>query len=309
MTFSVIILTRNRKEELLNTITKVKSQKNVTLEIIVVDNCSTDGTQSMLKSIHPDVVVCALDDNMGTVARNYGAKLATSEIIIFLDDDVFPVSDNEFSLLHECFNCEPFPSCIAFKVLSAQTGELETRSWGHPFNYESYCTTKFETDCITEGASAFLKDHFLNVGGYFAPLFIGEEGADLALNLIKNNYKIVYDPSIKVFHSHSATGRVSWRSYYYYARNDIWIAWRNLPFIEALKFLTRGIGMLVVSGIRHGMFKYVIKGIVDALSGFKNNRIKRDPLSSEALQYLKKIRSKRHSIWFSIKKHLKQREL
>lgn len=59
-------------------------------EVIVVDNCSTDGTREFLRS-RPDLVTVLNDENRGFAkACNQGAELATGELVCFLNNDTIP---------------------------------------------------------------------------------------------------------------------------------------------------------------------------------------------------------------------------
>ena len=58
------------------------------LQIVVVDNASTDGTAEILRLRYPHVRISAQDENMGFApACNRGAALADTEYIAFLNDD------------------------------------------------------------------------------------------------------------------------------------------------------------------------------------------------------------------------------
>jgi hypothetical protein len=306
---SVIVLTRNRKDEVLHTLQHVDSQEGVEFEVIVVDNGSTDDTCAAIAARFPLVTICRLGHNVGIGARNRGAILARADILVFLDDDVYPASPHELARVRECVESPPGCCCVAFKVLNPVTGVLDPRAWGHPRNYELHSESRFDTDCITEGACAIVRKEFLGVGGYYDPLFIGEEGTDLALCLIKRGGRLVYDPAIAVYHSHSTSGRIAWRSYFYYARNDLWIAWRHLPVTVACRFLVRSMGMLALSGLRRGMLAYVFAGVFAALRDGKRTGVRRDPMSQEAVAHLRQLHSQRQSLWFSLKKHLRDRVL
>jgi glycosyltransferase involved in cell wall biosynthesis len=57
-------------------------------EIIVVNDCSTDGTKSVLENFENDVRIFNLDENMGlSGARNFGIKKAKGQFVSFLDAD------------------------------------------------------------------------------------------------------------------------------------------------------------------------------------------------------------------------------
>ena len=58
-------------------------------EILVVDNASSDGSVSWLRSEYPDIRVLELDANLGPAgARNAGFAAAMHDLILFQDNDV-----------------------------------------------------------------------------------------------------------------------------------------------------------------------------------------------------------------------------
>ena len=89
MSVSVVVPTRNRCELLSTTLRSVLRQRDVDLEVLVVDEGSTDGTPAMLRSLHdPRVRVIRHDAPLGvSTARNRGASEARGEWLAFVDDD------------------------------------------------------------------------------------------------------------------------------------------------------------------------------------------------------------------------------
>ncbi len=88
---SVVIPTRNRCARLLQAIASARSQTGVDLEIIVVDDASTDGTQKAMSALcHEEPRLRYLRNEIplgGGGARNAGVELAQGEFVAFLDDD------------------------------------------------------------------------------------------------------------------------------------------------------------------------------------------------------------------------------
>lgn len=86
---SVIIPSYNRKETILRSINSILRQTYQDFEIIVVDDCSTDGTKEFLEQEKNEKVrVVSLDKNRGAnYARNYGISLAEGKYIAFQDSD------------------------------------------------------------------------------------------------------------------------------------------------------------------------------------------------------------------------------
>src|SRR6478609_6300719 len=87
MPISVIFVTHNRKELLYKAIRAAYSQ-TISVDIIVMDDASDDGTAEMISHQFPEIDYCRSDVNYGpSYQRNEGAKRAKSDIIVFLDDD------------------------------------------------------------------------------------------------------------------------------------------------------------------------------------------------------------------------------
>lgn len=87
MNISVVIPSYNRKDFLKRSIDSAINQTKKPLEIIVVDDGSTDGTEAMIKSDY-DFVKFIKQKNKGvSAARNIGIKVSIGEWICFLDSD------------------------------------------------------------------------------------------------------------------------------------------------------------------------------------------------------------------------------
>lgn len=85
---SVIIPTRNRATMVHQAVESVLAQKNVALELIVVDDGSQDATPFVLASYADAVIRLRLDPSQGvSAARNAGILASRGEWIAFLDSD------------------------------------------------------------------------------------------------------------------------------------------------------------------------------------------------------------------------------
>lgn len=87
---SIIIPTYNYKKFVCDAIDSVLNQDYENIEVIVIDDGSTDGTRECLEK-YGDKILYVYQDNQGpSVARNTGLQLATGDYLGFLDaDDVF----------------------------------------------------------------------------------------------------------------------------------------------------------------------------------------------------------------------------
>lgn len=88
---SICIVTHNRDKKLINSLKSVQQQSYLDIEIIVIDNNSTDNTQKIIEKIQINdcrVKYHRLDKNYGLAyARNIGIKSANGDYFTFLDDD------------------------------------------------------------------------------------------------------------------------------------------------------------------------------------------------------------------------------
>lgn len=86
--FSIVIPTYNRSSSVMDTLRSCLEQTYNNLEIVVVDDGSTDDTREVLAAIEDPRLVVVHQENAGpAAARNHGMRKATGEYIAFLDSD------------------------------------------------------------------------------------------------------------------------------------------------------------------------------------------------------------------------------
>ncbi|MDY6839755.1 MAG: glycosyltransferase [Thermodesulfobacteriota bacterium] len=302
---SVIILTYNRSAHLKHLLTTLQDLKYPSLEIIIVDNCSDDDTQQMVKSQFPLPKYIRTNKNLGASARNLGMKVAKGQVLVTLDDDIVGINDDHIVELVQVFNERPRIGAINFKVLDSNT--LKICNWVHHCDEYQYGEKEFETYEITEGAVAFRKQALQKAGYYPHHFFLSYEGPDLALRIIDSGYDIIYLNTISVIHFHSDAGRDPWLNYYYDTRNQLWLAARNFPVSYSLVFLGRGILSMLVYSIRDGYFGYWIKAIVDGLKGISAAVADRKVISKDSLRIIRTIDRNRLPFFSLLKKRLFKR--
>ena len=99
MKIAAVVVTYNRKEYLLNNISHLLNQENNNLDIIIIDNASTDGTKDAIEEfiINNQVIYVNTGMNLGGAGGfNYGIKFAYElnyDYIWIMDDDTYPYAD------------------------------------------------------------------------------------------------------------------------------------------------------------------------------------------------------------------------
>ena len=87
-TFSVIVVCKNPGARLHATLASIWEQRNATLELIVIDGSSTDGSREWLQTRRAQIAVLVSEPDLGLYdAMNKGVAAAQGEWIVFLGAD------------------------------------------------------------------------------------------------------------------------------------------------------------------------------------------------------------------------------
>ena len=294
MNVSICILTYNRRERvgiLINSLININYEG---IEIIVVDNCSNDGTGDIIKSYGAKIRYFQTDKNIGVAARNIALENAIGKIIITLDDDIYGLTNEHIKYIVNLFNDFPSIGVINFKVIEPVSEKL--CNWVHHRDPQKFCDKEFLTYEITEGAVAFRAAALRKAGLYSEDFFLSHEGPDLALRILDAGYYVGYTGKVSVAHYRSELGREEWQKYYYDTRNQIWLAARNFPVSYAIGYLFRGLLSMLFYAIRDGYLLYWLRAIRDGIRGLPNAFRSRKSLTPGALRKVQAIDSKRPSI-------------
>jgi glycosyltransferase involved in cell wall biosynthesis len=162
---SIIIPTKNGEQFISDALQSVIDQNYPNLEVIVVDGASTDKTVDIVKGFierYPFITLVSEADSGQSQAMNKGLKLASGEIVGFLNDDDY-YSKNIFEEVMKLFSLSTQPSlfignCYSYnlesKTVSLQKPSLigiEYPLLGvqfHPVNSSQYFYHKSVHDII-----------------------------------------------------------------------------------------------------------------------------------------------------------------
>jgi ADP-heptose:LPS heptosyltransferase/glycosyltransferase involved in cell wall biosynthesis len=233
---SVIILTYNRKRDLLRCLEQLARQTcpPSEFEVIVIDNGSTDGTQEAVREFR--ALNIRLVENSGArsfaAARNLGVQLAEGDMIAFLDDDCEPDA-HWLERIAERVSCEP---PVERSLKAAATGErwveqvdavggivlpppgLRFPFWWHPelnwlvglsppgmLTSGAAATYYPQTANMAVRKSALLSEPFQDIGIGFASLRnvyrAGREDAEFWRRLRLRGYRTAIAADLRVLHN------------------------------------------------------------------------------------------------------------
>lgn len=231
---TVVVATRNRRPELLGTLDRLTSLPDRP-PVVVVDNGSSDGTAAAVRRVHPEVEVVALPANMGSAARNLGARRSRMPYIAFNDDDSWweaGALEGAAALLDR----HPRVGLVAGRVLvGAQeaTDPVSDAMAASALGVHSESGRRLVLGFLACAAVVRARA-FEEVGGFSARLGVGGEETLLALDLAAAGWDLVYDPGL-VVHHHPSTSRDPAARARTSLRNALWTSWLRQPAGRALR--------------------------------------------------------------------------
>ncbi len=305
---TILILSYQRRELLRGAIESALGQQKAGVEVMVVDNASTDGAADMVTQEFPTVRIVRLDENIGTAARNRGVAEAKGDIVVTIDDDVRLDSPLAVQNILDTFETHVSVACVNFKIVD-KTGQVSTRDWCHPRDRRRFSDEEFLTTYVLEGAAAFRRSAFQSVGGYWGPLFLGHEGHDLALRLLSRGHDLYYAPRVSVTHLVSEIARPPSRIYYSFTRNSIWVSLRNHRGVALIGSIARDLAMMAVSSARSGHFRAYLKGVWDGVRGAPAAWATREPMDHATYRKLRELEALRPNMLSRIGRHLRERPI
>jgi len=302
---SIAILNYQRREALREALESARSQ-NHAVEILAVDNASTDGSAEMVRAEFPDVRLVRVPENIAAAARNIGVASAKGDVVFTLDNDVRFSTPDDVARGLEVFRRHPRAAVVNFMIVGPD-GALSRRDWCHPRDPDAWGQHEFATDYVLEGASACRREAFLASGGYWPPFFIGHEGWDLSHRLLDAGWELVYSPVVRVRHMVDETVRPSSRIYYTFTRNAIWVALRNMPPAMAAFSIARDLSLMGVASARAGHLAAYRRAIKDAVAGRSAALATRRPISQSTRRRLRDIRRLKPGLVARVRRHLRER--
>lgn len=192
MTFSILISSKNRKEDLIFTLDKIKNllQRKDTV-CVVYDDGSTDGTSVAIQENFPEVVLLRNDISKGYMfCRNKMLRETKSEFAISLDDDAHFLSENPLEKIATHFSENPTCGLIAFRLFWSKVPPI------HQESTEIVQVVKGFVGC----GHVFRMKAWREIPEY--PewfVFYGEEDF-AAYQMFKKDWQVHYLPSILVQH-------------------------------------------------------------------------------------------------------------
>jgi len=197
-TISLCVLVHDRPEELRDAL--ASAAKEPWHEIVVLDMASDPSIKPV-----PGTTWLRSDANVGvTAGRNRLVEAATADVLVFLDDDAIFLTP-PCAHLAEAFGDDPRLGAVAFRVHRPGSDV----SLEHPFRGAAADGPESARDCayfVGCGYAVRRRAH-LDSGGYDDRFFYSTEEIDLSFRLLRNGWRLRYEPAIEIEHRPSPRGR------------------------------------------------------------------------------------------------------
>lgn len=181
MTLSVVVPTYNQADYIAETLQSLVDQTVIPLEVIVVNDGSTDKTAEVLKEF-PFKVVTQVNKGLAS-ARNTGIMHAKGDYVFFLDSDDLALENCVEKLIYVMEQTGADIVAPSMKVFGTQNqdvvlSELVTLNGMKKSNLLPYCC-------------AVKKEALLDVGGYSPRMWWGYEDYALWVNMLRVGKTVV----------------------------------------------------------------------------------------------------------------------
>lgn len=273
---TVNILSYNRKDELKNTLTKVFEQDYKNIEVIVVDNASSDGSVQMIRTEFPEVQIIPLKSNEGASGLNHGFQKSKGDYVLILDDDSFPRNGALAESIRK-FQIDAKIALVAFHIYNSALNFFENLS-----NKEGVYTEFI-------GCGAIIKTEILQKVGFYDELyFLYHNEIDLSIRIIEAGYKIEFLENFIVEHRYSSLKRKDGEDFIYseskFYYNLIGRGIFLLKYFSFKNIIFSGFRLLIgrlLIAFKYRWLKIYIKAIFNLLSNFSRILRSRNPVSIE----------------------------
>lgn len=275
---TVNILSYNRKDELRNTLTKVYDEDYKNIEVIVVDNASTDGSAEMVDKEFPEVKLIKMEKNIGIAGWNEGFKIAKGEFVLVLDDDSYPENgavQKSINCIHEDAEC----GVVCYKINNINEKRVET----HHIN-------KINPNTFI-GCGALIRKSTFEEAGYFNDLlFLYEHETEFSMRVYNRGLKLRFCEEAQVVHVGSVSNRLiksqtDCRRKYFLCRNYVMILFLHFSLFRVLFFLPQLIFARLIMSMIEGNIFTSLNGFINGFMQIPKIIPLREPLKNEIQKF------------------------
>jgi len=279
---SVVIVTWNGRQHLETCLSAVEAQQDVSVETILVDNGSTDGTAEHVRTRYPWVKLVTLEENRGFAGgNNAGVREARGRFVAFLNNDTSADPRWLRALMSGVDEANGFALVTSRIVYMHDPDTIDSAGdgvlrWGGAFKRHhgepaSAAAVPQEVFGVCGAACMMPRAVFEEVGGFDEDFFASHEDVDLSYRARLRGYRCRYVADAVVRHVGSATlGTVSPFSVFHGQRNLEWMYFKDTPGSLLLRTLAGHVVYDLAAGVhfaRMGMLRPYLRAKAAAVAG------------------------------------------
>lgn len=287
------------------------------LEVILVDNASTDNSVAYIKNKfgkNPRLKIIQNHINMYSLGLNLGVKNSSGKYVAFFNNDVV-VEDDYFQKIITFLEKNPDIALAQGKLVSYYNKKIidsagETMDYfGNPITIGSGQNAKESYNQTMEilsvsGSCSILRKSVISKIGYFDDDYgIGYEDMDLSLRAWLRGYRVVYSPDAIAFHKRAATDLspmvraiVRW----HFNKNRLATMIKNYPLTDLITCLPVTIIIYIFAGLWEILLKKnyqvgitrfsAIIWVIDHLPNIIRKRgLARDRINNSSFEIIRKL--------------------
>lgn len=237
---SIIIVNFNGEKYIRNCLNSVFSSHYPRFEIIVVDNASSDNSDTIVETEFPSAKLLRNNKNLGFAGgNNVGIKVASGDIVVLLNNDTI-VEKGWLEGIVDTLASSDEIGIVGSKILYPDKktiqhagGIIHPNALTNHYDYGEEDNGQYnkmmDVDYVTGASIGIKKEVFKEVGfleeSYYPAYY---EETEFCHRAKKHGYRVVYTPYSVLYHFESASIRLfSWRYLYYYHKNRIRFVLRN----------------------------------------------------------------------------------
>ena len=273
---SIVIVSWNVKELLRKCLQSIgRYTKDVSYEIIVVDNASADGSAAMVRKDFPQARLIANDKNVGFgAANNQAAGIARGRYILLLNPDT-EIKDDAFAAAVKFMETRKDIGGLGLKLVfpdGTPQGSVAPPLTLLGFLMAGYLPMLAGAFVLRDAGSfapveqptaaclLLRKDLFDRVGGFDERFFAAYEDVDLCVRLKKAGVKLFFYPDAVVIHHKSSCSRERYEE-------CASVKYRS-EFSLIQKYYGRmGTGLILASAHAHALFAQALFPVTHRLCG------------------------------------------
>lgn len=208
---SVIIINYNTAELVKKCVESVLSQRNLNIEIIVVDNNSHDNSVTVLQQFGSKITLITNHDNKGFgKANNQAFRVSHGRYLFMLNPDAVCLTELDMYRAAQFMDQHPNIGLIGTRIVDGEHKVMPSVFPYYPRQKQT--TTSFthlpgKIATVLGACMVVRRDIFEQINGFDENFFLYAEETDLCLRIRKHGYMIGYCEQVTVQHVGGASER------------------------------------------------------------------------------------------------------